>query len=301
MTIKRRLTSASLALFMFGTAIVIPADMSPAASVSAAQLDAPEGISYTSGKDSITLTWDEVDGAEAYRVYKYNASKKKYEKYKTVASESCTVDGLKSGSTYHFRVASLDKKDSSYTEGGHNDIKAKVSSNTKAKSKTKTSNATTSKKYNKKAIPMIPDILSKYGWSSSTGNSNTITTYKYTNNIKEYIRNYDDVDIIEDWIDKVENARDGFFSRLKQAGYSLELSKDDSYDYADLNFKYDLTYKVYYNGEHVANLKYVFLCESMDRKNTYTHYEYSTSETMIEVKNRVEFKFSYNNTKYEMK
>ena len=45
----------------------------------AGQLDAPEGIHCKSGEDYITLTWDEVDGADAYRVYKYDPANKTFE------------------------------------------------------------------------------------------------------------------------------------------------------------------------------------------------------------------------------
>ena len=68
--------------------------------------------------DSITLKWDIVDGADAYAVYKYNSSTKKYEKYKTVTKATCKVTGLKKGTKYQFKVKALKKNGKKYITGG---------------------------------------------------------------------------------------------------------------------------------------------------------------------------------------
>lgn len=68
--------------------------------------------------DSITLKWDSVDGADAYAVYKYNSSTKKYEKYKTVTKATCKVTGLKKGTKYQFKVKALKKNGKKYITGG---------------------------------------------------------------------------------------------------------------------------------------------------------------------------------------
>ncbi len=65
-------------------------------------------------KNSVTLSWDEVNGASAYRVYKYNEKTKKYEKYKDVTSTTCKVTGLSSKTKYKFRVTALKKSGKSY-------------------------------------------------------------------------------------------------------------------------------------------------------------------------------------------
>ncbi len=67
--------------------------------------------------DSAELMWGSVSGADAYRVYKYNASSKKYESYKTVKGTSCTVTGLKPGKSYSFKVAALKKSNGKYVAG----------------------------------------------------------------------------------------------------------------------------------------------------------------------------------------
>lgn len=68
--------------------------------------------------DSITLKWDSVDGADAYAVYKYNSSTKKYEKYKTVTKATCKVTKLKKGTKYQFKVKALKKNGKKYISGG---------------------------------------------------------------------------------------------------------------------------------------------------------------------------------------
>lgn len=68
-------------------------------------------------KNSVTLSWDEENGASAYRVYKYNAKTKKYEKYKDVTSTTCKVTGLSSKTKYKFKVTALKKSGKSYKTG----------------------------------------------------------------------------------------------------------------------------------------------------------------------------------------
>ncbi len=100
----------------------------------AGQLDAPEGIHCKSGEDYITLTWDEVDGADAYRVYKYDPVTKTFEKYKSIAGTSCKITDLSSGTSYVFKISALDKTGKNYTEGlKTKQIKVKTSGSSKTK------------------------------------------------------------------------------------------------------------------------------------------------------------------------
>ena len=63
-----------------------PTTTKPAATANG-KLPAPTGITATKSGTKIIIKWDEVDGADAYRVYMYNSKTKKYEKYKNVKSE----------------------------------------------------------------------------------------------------------------------------------------------------------------------------------------------------------------------
>ena len=53
---------------------------------------------------SITLNWSKVSGATGYEVYKYNSSKKKWEKVGSTTKTSYTVKKLKAGTKYKFKV-----------------------------------------------------------------------------------------------------------------------------------------------------------------------------------------------------
>jgi hypothetical protein len=82
-----------------------------------AKLPAPENIVYTAKSDSITLKWDAVDGAEAYRIYMYNRETKKLEKYKNVSKTTCKVKDLTADTKYIFKIAAIDKVNDKYVEG----------------------------------------------------------------------------------------------------------------------------------------------------------------------------------------
>lgn len=84
---------------------------------SAVQLDAPENLEALTSSSSVTLVWDDVEDASAYRVYIYDSKTNKYKKYKDVSSSKCKVTKLKSGTKYKFKVVALKKSGSSYKEG----------------------------------------------------------------------------------------------------------------------------------------------------------------------------------------
>lgn len=73
----------------------------------APKLAAPTGIKGTVSENKIVLNWNNVSGAKAYRVYKYDSKTGKYVKYKDVSGTKCTVTGLKNGTKYSFKVYAL--------------------------------------------------------------------------------------------------------------------------------------------------------------------------------------------------
>lgn len=85
-----------------------------ASAASNSKLKAPEEIATSATKTSIKLKWEEVAGADAYRVYKYDSSEKKYVKYKTVSTPKCTIKELLSGTKYKFKIAVVIKKNGKY-------------------------------------------------------------------------------------------------------------------------------------------------------------------------------------------
>lgn len=89
-----------------------------AAAASDDKLASPANIKASAKTaSSITLKWDKVSGADAYTVYMYNSSTGKYEKYKTVTSNSCVIKSLKKNTKYKFKVVALDKVNGKYVKG----------------------------------------------------------------------------------------------------------------------------------------------------------------------------------------
>lgn len=78
---------------------------------------APSGIknlkAEATSATTVTLSWDKINGVDAYQVFyaKYDSSGKMsdYEKYGNIKTNTCTVDGLFSGSDYSFRVRAYTK------------------------------------------------------------------------------------------------------------------------------------------------------------------------------------------------
>ncbi|MGN0643036.1 MAG: fibronectin type III domain-containing protein [Huintestinicola sp.] len=149
----------------------------------ASTLSAPKNISGKASKDSIVLTWDKVNGADAYRVYMYNAETKKFEKYKTVSGTKCTVTSLESGKTYYFKVATLTKSGKSYVL---NETSSKVSFKTSASTSSSSSKKKTVSAWD---ISMLPSEKYLDGMESEPGDDNGMIYYCYFTNPK-YIDKY---------------------------------------------------------------------------------------------------------------
>ena len=61
---------------------------------------------YNSDKNRMTISWDAVDGAESYYVYRYYPGKKTLSKPRVVDGRtSCSYRSLKSGAVYYFVVS----------------------------------------------------------------------------------------------------------------------------------------------------------------------------------------------------
>lgn len=82
------------------------------------KLPAPTGIKTQKTAITITLSWNAVSGADAYRISLYNKKAGKYEKYKTVSGTKCTISALKSNTKYKIKITSLSKQsDGKYKAG----------------------------------------------------------------------------------------------------------------------------------------------------------------------------------------
>jgi hypothetical protein len=75
---------------------------------------------YSSTTKAVTISWDKIDIATGYRVYRYNASKKKWENVKTISGNGNTTytdTKLTAGTAYKYKVKTYRKvKWDKYTE-----------------------------------------------------------------------------------------------------------------------------------------------------------------------------------------
>ena len=76
----------------------------------------PANIRAIPDSTTVTLTWDKRDGADAYIVFKYSDKAGRYEQYKTVTGNMCTVRGLSPETKYRFAVAAAVNSDSGYVK-----------------------------------------------------------------------------------------------------------------------------------------------------------------------------------------
>lgn len=117
MKFRKTIIGAILAAIISITAIapcgIVYADTSKTAS---AENDIPTNFKAKKTATSITLSWDAVEGADAYKVYMFNSVSGEYEKYKNVTKNSCKITGLSKGTKYYFKVSVLTKKGDKYKE-----------------------------------------------------------------------------------------------------------------------------------------------------------------------------------------
>ncbi|MCM1329731.1 MAG: fibronectin type III domain-containing protein [Ruminococcus sp.] len=100
--------------YAYGNAPAAAKTSSSSSTSTAAKLAAPTGVNGKTTQNKIVLTWNKVDGAKAYRVYKYDEKTGKYTKYKDVGGTQCTVTGLKASTKYKFKVCALVPKNGKY-------------------------------------------------------------------------------------------------------------------------------------------------------------------------------------------
>ena len=86
---------------------------------SVTKLPAPLTVKVKNGDKRATISWSKVDGADAYRIYMYDANSKSYKRKATVKGTKYTIKKLTNGKTYKFKVMPVkyDKMTKTYTAG----------------------------------------------------------------------------------------------------------------------------------------------------------------------------------------
>ena len=122
-----RIAAAALALMLAGGSVISVPVFAPETVVCAEELPAPTDVKAVASVDSVTLTWTAVEGADAYRIYKYDRVSQKFLKTKSVTGNSAYIKDLQTNNTYYFKVAALRKEGNRYVLGG---ISEKVTAKT---------------------------------------------------------------------------------------------------------------------------------------------------------------------------
>ena len=68
-------------------------------------------------ENSISLSWSKVSDADGYRIYRYNASTKKWDGIKNTTALTYTDKSLSAGTLYSYGVRAIDVKDGKYVYG----------------------------------------------------------------------------------------------------------------------------------------------------------------------------------------
>ena len=106
--------------FVFGAAFIPVKNVNlMAMEVSAAESrpPAPKNTKAFITPTTVKLEWKGVKGASGYKIYRYDASSKKYKIAYTTDDTSYTITGLKAKKTYSFKVAAVVKKNGKSVTG----------------------------------------------------------------------------------------------------------------------------------------------------------------------------------------
>lgn len=108
--------ASAIALTVF---VSVPTAAVEAKAASAAQsleekLPSPSNYVKTSTATTVTISWDKVDGAAAYKVFMLDDVLDEFTEYTTVKKPTVTIKGLNKNTKYQFKVQTLAKENGKY-------------------------------------------------------------------------------------------------------------------------------------------------------------------------------------------
>lgn len=173
-----KIIAAAIAMIMCG-GCVLPAvqNDSPMVGITAEAADSVvKGIKsdYNASKKALTITWNAVDGADAYKVSIRKSGDKDYTAYKSVKSASCSIADIRDGEKLSVKITALKKVGSSYKSLGAAAVSVTAKASTGAVTGLKVTSAA------QKAVSLE--------WKPVSGAEKYIVYYKTTGskNFKEF-------------------------------------------------------------------------------------------------------------------
>lgn len=142
---------------------------------------------YSSSTSTVTIKWDKAENATGYRVYKYDAEKKKWISVKDVSgsTNSCKFTKLKAGTTYKYKVKAFNKTNGKTVWGAASDTITTATCPSKPTINKVSKSKTAVRVYWKKVTGASGYKLQQYDsaakkWKTVTTLKSTETNYKVT-------------------------------------------------------------------------------------------------------------------------
>lgn len=104
---KKIVCTVLSALTVMTLAVLPTGAMSPAVCAASEKLAAPADLKVESRIGAAVLSWDAVKGADKYRIYRWDDSRDKWQRYGTVRGTRAVIKGLEGGVGYTYRVAAI--------------------------------------------------------------------------------------------------------------------------------------------------------------------------------------------------
>ncbi len=140
-------------------------------------LDKVSGIKFTPYVNSSKITWKAVKNATAYQVYVYNTKSSKWERKKTVKTNSVTLTGLTSATSYDIKIRAYNSKDPKTVYGAYSSVAVMATKPEKVKNVEITSftSTTATLKWSK-----VPRVRGYYIYIGKTENPDSSVKYVKT-------------------------------------------------------------------------------------------------------------------------
>ena len=205
----------------------------------AAKLSVPSGVKTSVSKDKVTIAWSKVSGADGYRIYKYDSSKKAFVRIKTVAGTKTSVSGLSKGRHY-FKIAAVEKVNGKYKAGtatkkitvNIKDVSTSSAVSSSKNTASETSSASSTVKANGSSVSIAKAMGN--GWNLGNTMESVASWLGGSADASDYEKAWGQPVTTEEMIQAVRNS--GFDSVRIPVAWSNMMSADGKYTISESYF-----------------------------------------------------------------